>query len=194
MSTPGAVTSGLRAPSMPGPRLEKSASTSLSSTAPTVRAAAALPGEPMVCSPKSPSLPAAMANRTPFSSESLFTPASSASIAGVSPPPRLMLMTSAPSAAAHSMPARISESLPNPPSSRTLPLRIFAPGATPLYLPPDFLPVPAAMEATCVPWPTLSVVSGEVVKFLAPTTWPLRSSWVASTPVSRTAIVTPLPS
>ncbi len=170
---------------------EKSASLSWSSTAPTVSAESALPGEPIDCGP---SLPAAMANRMPFSADSLSTAASSGSVSGVSMPPRLMLTMSAPCAAAHSMPARMPESSPKPASSRTLPLRIFAPGATPLYVPLDWAPVPAAMDATCVPWPTTSPVVGADVKFLAAVTWPLRSGWVASTPVSRTAILTPLPS
>ncbi len=82
MSTPGAVTSGLMAPSPArGPVEEKSASLSLSSTAPTVSAASALPGEPIDWGP---SLPAAIANRMPFSAESLLTSASSGSTSGVS--------------------------------------------------------------------------------------------------------------
>ncbi len=91
------------------------------------------------------------------------------------------------------MPARMPESSPLPVSSRTLPLRIFAPGATPLYLPPDLAPVPAAMDATWVPWPKWSVASAAVEKFLDSITWVLRSGWLASTPVSRTAILTPFP-
>ncbi|MGY3680215.1 hypothetical protein ACVWXU_003838 [Streptomyces sp. TE33382] len=193
MSTPGAVTSGLMAPSpMRGPRLEKSASTSLSSTAPTVSAASALPGEPTVPAP-SPSLPAAMANRTPLSADSLSTAASSGSISGVSLPPRLRLTMSAPCATAHSMPARMPESSPKPSSSSTLPSSSLASGATPLNLPPDRAPVPAAIEETCVPCPTRSLVSGEAVKFFDARIWSLRSGCVASTPVSRTAIFTPLP-
>lgn len=92
------------------------------------------------------------------------------------------------------MPAMMPESSPYPSSLSTLPLSSSAPGATPLNLPLERAPVPAAMEATCVPWPYLSVVSGEVEKFLAAATWPLRSGWVASMPVSSTAMVTPLPS
>jgi len=65
------------------------------------------------------------------------------------------------------MPARMPESSPEPSSSRTFAFRIVAPGATPLYLPFDFAPVPAAMDATCVPWPWRSFVSGESLKFLA---------------------------
>jgi hypothetical protein len=50
------------------------------------------------------------------------------------------------------------------------------------------------MDATCVPWPYWSVASAAVEKFFSATTWFLRSSWVASTPVSRTATLMPLPS
>ncbi len=102
-------------------------------------------------------------------------------------------MTSAPWEAAHSMPARMPESSPEPVSSRTLPLRSLASGATPLYLPPDLAPVPATMEATCVPCPKWSVASAAGVKFLDSITWSLRSGWLVSTPVSRTATFTPLP-
>ncbi len=191
MSTPGAVTSGLMASSPTrGPVEEKSASLSLPSTAPTVRAASALPGEPI---DSGPSLPAAIANRMPFSAESLSTSASNGSIPGVSWPPRLKLTISAPCWAAHSMPARMPESSPEPLSSRTLPLRIFASGATPLYLPCDLAPVPAAIDATCVPCPKWSFASAAVEKFLDSMTWVFRSGWSASTPVSSTAILTPLP-
>ncbi len=48
MPTPGAVMSGLIASSRRGPRLEKDASASLPSTAPTVSAEVAAPGEPTV--------------------------------------------------------------------------------------------------------------------------------------------------
>ena len=53
--------------------------------------------------------------------------------------------------------------------------------------------MPAAIEATCVPWPTRSTVSSAELKFFSARTWPLRSGWVVSVPVSRTAILTPLP-
>ena len=66
MSTPGAVMSGLSAASPTrGPRLEKSARLSDLSTAPTVSAASALPGEPTVSS--APSLPAETTNSAPNS-------------------------------------------------------------------------------------------------------------------------------
>ena len=63
-STPGATTSGLSAPLRKrGPRLEKPAITSLTSTAPTVRAASAEPGAVTVEGPLPPLLPAATTNR-----------------------------------------------------------------------------------------------------------------------------------
>ncbi len=50
------------------------------------------------------------------------------------------------------------------------------------------------IEATWVPCPTSSSVDAVVVKFSALTIFPARSGWVASTPVSRIATVTPVPS
>ncbi len=143
IDTPGAVMSGLTALSpVRGPTLEKSAIRSSSSTAPTVRAASALPGDATV--PRSgPLLPAAIANSTPFSAETLLTWASNGSIPGVSRPPRLMLMTSAPWATAQSTPAMMLESSPTPRSSSTFALISRAPGATPLNR-ASFAPVPAA--------------------------------------------------
>ena len=40
------------------------------------------------------------------------------------------------------MPAMICESVPEPLSSSTLPMSSLAPGATPLYLPPEAAPLP----------------------------------------------------
>jgi hypothetical protein len=99
----------------------------------------------------------------------------------------------APFPAAHSIPARIAESSPSPASSSTLPLSSEAPGATPAYFPCDSAPVPAAMEATCVPWPTLSSAVFVPEKIFDAITRPLRSGCRASMPVSSTAMVTPLP-
>ena len=109
MSTPGAVISGLR-PASPsrGPRLEKSARPSLRSTAPTVSADAAAPGVPTVSS--WPSLPAATTNSVPVCAVMSLTAWLSGSVPSVASPPRLMLTTFAPSAAAHSIPAMIQES------------------------------------------------------------------------------------
>ncbi len=192
-ATPGAVRSGLTAPSpIRGPALENSAIRSSSSTAPTVSAASALPGEATV--PRSgPLLPEATANRTPFSAETLFTCASIGSIPAESALPRLMLMTSAPWATAQSTPAMMPESSPTPWSSSTLALISCAPGATPLNR-ASFAPVPAAVEATCVPCPLRSLASGEPLKSRSATTLPARSGWEESIPVSTTAIFTPVPS
>ncbi len=136
-----------------------------------------------------------MTKRVSDSAESRLTVSSSGSMPGMSSPPRLRLTTSAPCATAHSMPAMIPDSLPKPPSSRTLPFRIFAPGATPLYVPPALAPVPATVDATCVPWPDLSPVpEAEPLKSCSATTCPVRSGWAVSMPVSRTATLTPVPS
>ena len=53
------------------------------------------------------------------------------------------------------MPARIDDSA-QPESSQTLPSSSFASGATPLYLPPEAAPLPAMVDATWVPCPTVS--------------------------------------
>ena len=50
--------------------------------------------------------------------------------------------------AARSMPAITLEKEPEPPASRTLYARMCASGAT-----PGVAPMPAAVAATCVPWP-----------------------------------------
>lgn len=122
MSTPGAVRSGLIAwsPSR-GPRLENPATWSWSSTAPTVRAASALPG--LETGARLPLLPAEMTNKVPVRSDSVFTACSTGSSSGVSVLPRLRLTTLAlTSVAAHSMPARIAESRA-PRLPPTLPMR-----------------------------------------------------------------------
>jgi hypothetical protein len=91
------------------------------------------------------------------------------------------------------MPAMTPESLPEPLSSSTLPSRMAAPGATPRYLPPDFAPVPATIEATWVPWPYRSTLSGAELKFRSATSRSARSGCVWSTPLSSTATVVPVP-
>ncbi|RAO49918.1 hypothetical protein ONO86_02401 [Micromonospora noduli] len=174
-----------------GPRLEKSASSSSRSTAPTASPASALAGEPT--EPSEPSLPAARTNSVPVCAVRVCTASSTGSTSGVSQPLRLMLTTAAFfSTAAHCMPARIAESL-QPASSQTLPSSSVASGATPRYLPPEAAPVPAMVEATWVPWPTVSRASATSVKLRASATLPARSGWVASTPVSSTATDTPVP-
>jgi hypothetical protein len=155
-----------------------------------VSAESALPGEPTVAVP--PALPAAITKRDPCAAVRSSTACSSGSMLGESPPPRLMLTTGA-AFAAHCMPARIADSSQNS-VSHTLPIASFAPGATPLYLPPDFAPLPAMIEATCVPWPTTSSAFASVVKFSFAAIFPAKSGWVASMPESRIATVTPVPS
>lgn len=54
--------------------------------------------------------------------------------------------------------------------------------------------MPATVDATCVPWPNLSPVPSEPEKSFSSTTWAARSGWEVSTPVSRTATFTPVPS
>ena len=110
MSTPGAVISGFRAPSTRGPWLEKPATVSEESTAPTVSASVAAPGAPMV--PGAPELPAATTNSAPVWALSRSTAWLSGSVPSDDPSsPRLMLTTLACwSTAAHSMPASTQES------------------------------------------------------------------------------------
>lgn len=108
MSTPGATISGL-ALFPTGPRLENSASRSRASTAPTVSAASAVPGEPTDANV--PSLPAATTNSVPCSAVRLVSAMDSGSPPTVGAPPRLMLTTSA-RGAAHSIPAITLESVP----------------------------------------------------------------------------------
>src|SRR5690606_21200931 len=115
ISTPGAVTSGLTAWSPArGPRLENQGTSSPSSTAPTVRAAAAAPGGVTVLGPLPPSLPAATTKSVPYRSLSRSTASENGSVPSVyrSDSPRLMFTTSAPCAAAHSMPAMIHDDSP----------------------------------------------------------------------------------
>ncbi len=111
MPTPGAVTSGLIAPSILGPRLEKPAMPSVRSIAPTVSAASALPGESIVRSP-GPALPAATTNSVPYRADSVSTASSSGSVPSRSGPPRLRFAMSAPCSAAHRIPAMMSDSVP----------------------------------------------------------------------------------
>ena len=174
-----------------GPRLENSASWSLASTAPTVSAASAAPGELMVCG-SGPALPAATTNSVP-----VVVSRSSAWLSGSLPslgsPPRLRLATLVWRAAAHSMPAITPDSKPNPVSSRTLALSRAASNATPLRCPSAAAPAPAMVAATRVPWPRWSPGSGVSEKLAWPARSPARSGCVASMPLSRTATVTPAP-
>ena len=95
MSTPGAMTSGFRPPSpMRGPRLENHAVVSLPSTAPTVSAASAAPGEVIVPGP-SPELPAATTNRVSDVADSSSIAWLNGSVPSLTSPPRLRFTTSA---------------------------------------------------------------------------------------------------
>lgn len=106
----------------------------------------------MVCSP-GPELPAAITKRAPVEADSSSTVSVRGSEAAYAVSPSDMEMTSAPESAAHSMPAMTQEDCPKPVLSSTLPTIRSAPGATPLYLPPDAAPDPTIVDATCVPWP-----------------------------------------
>jgi hypothetical protein len=75
-----------------------------------------------------------------------------------------------------------------------LPTSSLAPGATPLYFPPEAAPLPAMVLATWVPWPWWSTASAVVLKFFISAMRPAKSGWVGSMPVSRTATVVPVPS
>jgi hypothetical protein len=55
--------------------------------------------------------------------------------------------------AIHSIPAMMAESGNSPLSSQTWPMASRALGATPAYFPSDAAPVPAMIDATCVPCP-----------------------------------------
>lgn len=194
MSTPGADRSGFSALSpYRGPALVKYAASSAESTAPTVSAESAAPGEPM--EEGAPVLPAATTKRAPVSFERVSTAWAMGSVPSLgSVEPRLIETTSAPtSRAAHSMPAMICDSLPEPWSLRTFPTASVAPGATPFSLPSDAAPLPPTVEVTCVPWPLRSATSSPSMKLRVAETLPSRSGWPTSTPVSRTATVTPLP-
>ncbi len=188
--------SGLSEPLVSGPRLENDAVASLWSTAATARAEGAAAGLETVFG-AGPSLPAAMTNSAPVSAVRRSTARLDGSSPLPGPLPRLMLITLAPVCAAHSMAPMTADVLPWPFLSSTLPTTSCAPGATPLYFPPEAAPLPTTVSATWVPWPLLSTtdaVSPSVVKLRDSTTLPLRSGWVASMPLSSTATFTPLPS
>lgn len=139
--------------------------------------------------------PAATTKSAPVSLDRVLTACAMGSVPSLgSVVPRLMDTMSAPtSRAAHSIPAMICDSLPEPWSSSTLPTASAAPGATPFSAPSDAAPVPATVEATCVPCPSRSATSCPSMKLRLTETCSARSGWVVSTPVSSTATVTPLP-
>ena len=158
--------SGLSASSfMRGPALEKSASWSELSTAPTVSAASAAPGAPMVDG-SGPLLPAAMTKSAPVSARQLVDGLAQRVVLGV---PGADAQAHADHLgalvrAAHSMPAMIPESLPAAVVVEDLADHRSAPGATPFSLPPEAAPVPAMVEATWVPCPLRSMMSSPGTK------------------------------
>src|SRR3989339_501299 len=91
MLTPGAATSGFRVKELVGPREEKGATTRFLSTAATVMALRAAPGDSMVWAPE-PALPADTTAVTP-ARDALSTARLMGSSA-LPAPPRLKLMTS----------------------------------------------------------------------------------------------------
>src|SRR3954454_6197193 len=62
-------------------------------------------------------------------------------------------------------------------------------------MPDESSPRPATIAETVVPWPTRSVSPSPLgsTRAMPGSTWPRRSGWVASTPESITATVTPAP-
>ncbi len=136
-----------------------------------------------------------MTNSGPPSAESSFTACDVGSVPsdplGV---PRLIDTMSAPCALAHSMPAIEYDSSPVPSLPSTLPTRRRAPGAAPFSLAPEAAPVPAMVEAVCVPWPLPSSTLWPGTKLAVASTCPTRSGWSRSAPVSSTATLTPVPS
>ena len=145
-----------------------------------VRAESAAPGEPM--EPGAPALPAAMTKRAPVSLDSEFTAAAIGSVPSLaSDEPRLIETTLAwMSLAAHSIPAMICDSLPEPSLLRTLPTARVASGATPFSLPSEAAPLPPTVEVTWVPWPLRSATSWPSMKDLDSVTRDARSGCVAS--------------
>lgn len=124
-------------------------------------------------------LPAATTKRAPVSLDSVFTACAMGSVPSLaSVEPRLMEITLAcTSRAAHSMPAMISESLPEPSSLSTLPTASVASGATPRSLPSEAAPLPPTVDVVCVPCPLRSATSCPSMKLLLTETRPARSGW-----------------
>ncbi len=115
-----------------------------------------------------PVFPAAMTKRAPVSWDRVFTAWAMGSVPSLgSVEPRLMDTTLAcTSRAAHSIPAMIWDSLPDPWSLSTLPTARVASGATPFSCPSDAAPLPPTVEVTWVPWPLRSAVSSPSMKLL----------------------------
>ncbi len=149
IAVPGAAISGFTARSPTrGPRLEKSLSSSDFVTLPTASAASAAAG--LLTLSYAPKFPAAMTNSVPVSSVRAFTASDIGSVPSECHPPRLKLTATASLAAAHSMPAMIASSGQSK-GPHTLPTSRSASGATPRCAPPEAVPRPATVPATCVP-------------------------------------------
>ena len=88
------------------------------STAPTVSAVLAVPGDATLTG--EPALPAATTNSVPVSAVSASISWLSGSVPSVGSAPRLMLTTRAPLCAAQSMPAITHESRPEPSSASAM--------------------------------------------------------------------------
>ncbi len=108
-----------------------------------------------------PVLPAATTKSAPVCRERVSTAWSMGSVPSLgSVEPRLMeTILACTSRAAHSIPAMIWDSLPEPWSLSTLPTASAASGATPFSRPPEAAPLPPTVEVTCVPCPPRSATS-----------------------------------
>ena len=112
------------------------------------------------------SLPAAATISTPASRAAVNVGWPSATWSGVSAPPRLMLMTSAPCSRAQSTPSRMSPNETKPESSAILiGIRVES-GAMPAT-PSPLLVSARIVPVTCVPWPTWSLTSAVVPDHVA---------------------------
>ena len=119
-------------------------------------------------------------------------PASSGSTPGSPAPPRLMLTTSAPRSAGP-LHAGEDRRLGAPDAAQTLPSSSVAPGATPLYLPPDGGAGAGDRRRDVGAVPVVvGRRRGSSVKFAPATTRPAGPGGSASIPVSSTATFTPL--
>ncbi len=157
------------------------------SVAPTAMTPGYEPGNPTVAVPSFP----AAATTTMFAAIAFATASESTGSSKV--PPSERLITLAPCVRAQSMPTAMSASLPDPVESRTLTGITLALGATPTT--PRALFVRAATTPlTSVPCPLSSCGGDDGLNTLRPvTSWPARSGWFRSVPVSTTATVTPAP-
>ncbi len=151
MSPPGPMTLGLSAPEREsGPWLVKyDMWPDGSSTEPTVKACSAEPGAPMVSA--APALPAATTNSEPVSAVIWLSASAMRSLPSDGCDDPRLIETIGAFWPAHSIASMIQESWPKPSAPSTLPTRRLAPSATPRCVPSDAAPLPAMVEATCVP-------------------------------------------